>query len=261
MQARLEARDLTKFYAATAAIREVSFTLEPGTILGLLGPNGSGKSTTVSLLTGLREPSAGQIRFDGRNIADRMVEYKARVGYVPEEAHLYSFLSGREHLDLIGRLRRLPVDLLRHKISTLLDLFGLTSAADQRIGAYSKGMKQKVLLIAALLHDPDLLILDEPESGLDLTAGLVLRSLIPILAARGKMILYSSHVLDHVEHLCAKVIVLHRGRIVAEGSVPQLRAMTERSASLEDVIAQLVTTTDPAGTARDIADVVAGPHA
>jgi len=122
-------------------------------------------------------------------------------------------------------------------------------------------MKQKVLLIAALLHDPDLLILDEPESGLDLTAGLVLRSLIPILAARGKMIVYSSHVLDHVEHLCAEVVVLHRGRIVAQGSVPQLRAMTERSSSLEAVIAQLVTTIDPARTARDIADVVTGLRA
>ncbi len=255
MQAKLEARRLAKYYSAIPAIRDVSFTLEPGTILGLLGPNGSGKSTTVSLLTGLREPSAGQVWFDGRNIADRLVEYKARVGYVPEEAHLYTFLSAREHLELIGRLRRLPPRLLTHKISTLLDLFGLTSAADQPISGYSKGMKQKVLLIAALLHDPDLLILDEPESGLDLTAGLVLRHLIPILAARGKTILYSCHVLDHVERLCAEVVVLHHGRIVAEGPVSQLRAMTQRNASLEDVIAQLVTTVDPARTASEIADV------
>jgi ABC-2 type transport system ATP-binding protein len=131
----------------------------------------------------------------------------------------------------------------------------LTGAANQPISGYSKGMKQKVLLIAALLHDPDLLILDEPESGLDLTAGLMLRHLIPILAARGKTIVYSSHVLDHVERLCAEVVVLHRGRIVAEGRVSELRAMTQRNASLEDVIAQLVTTVDPAGTARDIADV------
>ena len=116
-------------------------------------------------------------------------------------------------------------------------------------------MKQKVLLIAALLHDPDLLILDEPESGLDLTAGLVLRHLIPILAARGKTILYSSHVLDHVERLCADVVVLHHGRIVAEGPVSQLRAMTQENASLEDVIAQLVTSSDPARTAGEIADI------
>jgi ABC-2 type transport system ATP-binding protein len=260
MQARLEARRLTKYYAATPAIRDVSFAVEPGTILGLLGPNGSGKSTTVSLLTGLREPSAGEIWFDGRNIGDRLVEYKARVGYVPEEAHLYTFLSAREHLELIGRLRRLPAGLLNRKIMALLDLFGLISAAEQPISGYSKGMRQKVLLIAALLHDPDVLILDEPESGLDLTAGLVLRHLIPILAARGKAILYSSHMLEHVERLCAEVVVLHRGRIVAEGPVSELRAMREGNPTLEEVITQLVTTVDPARTAGDIADV-SGLHA
>jgi ABC-2 type transport system ATP-binding protein len=251
----LEARHLTKYFSAVPAIRDVSFTVPPGTILGLLGPNGSGKSTTVSLLTGLREPSAGQVWFNGINVADRLVEYKARIGYVPEDPHIYTFLSGREHLDLVGRLRRLPGSLRAHKIATLLDLFGMSGAADQPMSAYSKGMKQKVLIIAALLHDPDLLILDEPESGLDLTAGLVLRHLIAILAARGKTILYSSHLLDNVERLCAGVVVLHRGSIVAEGPVTQLRAMMQSSSSLEDVIAQLITTTDPEGTARDIADV------
>ena len=251
----LEARHLTKYFSAIPAIRDVSFTVPPGTILGLLGPNGSGKSTTVSILTGLREPSAGQVWFNGINVADRLVEYKARVGYVPEDPHIYTFLSGREHLDLVGRLRRLPGSLRAHKIATLLDLFGMSGAADQPMSAYSKGMKQKVLIIAALLHDPDLLILDEPESGLDLTAGLVLRHLIAILAGRGKTILYSSHLLDNVERLCAGVVVLHRGAIVAEGPVTQLRAMMQSSSSLEDVIAQLITTTDPEGTARDIADV------
>ena len=251
----LEARHLTKYFSAIPAIRDVSFTVPPGTILGLLGPNGSGKSTTVSILTGLREPSAGQVWFNGINVADRLVEYKARIGYVPEDPHIYTFLSGREHLDLVGRLRRLPGSLRAHKIATLLDLFGMSGAADQPMSAYSKGMKQKVLIIAALLHDPDLLILDEPESGLDLTAGLVLRHLIAILAGRGKTILYSSHLLDNVERLCAGVVVLHRGSIVAEGPVTQLRAMMQSSSSLEDVIAQLITTTDSEGTARDIADV------
>jgi ABC-2 type transport system ATP-binding protein len=253
----LEARSLTKYYSAVAAVRDVSFTLAPGTILGLLGPNGSGKSTTVSILTGLREPSAGQVWFDGANVADRLTEYKARIGYVPEEAHLYSFLSGREHLELVGRLRRMPDRLLAHKIATLLDLFGLAGAADQSMSGYSKGMKQKVLIVAALLHDPDLLILDEPESGLDLTAGLILRHLLPILAGRGKTIVYSSHLLDRVERLCADVVVLHRGKIVAQGPLQQLRAMMQTSSSLEDVIAELVTTTNPEGTARDIAEVAA----
>jgi ABC-2 type transport system ATP-binding protein len=256
MQSGVEVQHLTKYYSAIPAIRDVSFTLEPGMVLGLLGPNGSGKSTTVSLLAGLRDPSFGRIIFRGRNIADAPVEYKARVGYVPEEAHLYTFLSGREQLQLIGRLRRLPTDLRNRKIGSLLELFGLTAAADQSMTGYSKGMRQKILIISALLHDPDLVILDEPESGLDLAAGLMLRHLIPILAARGKMILYSSHVLDYVERLCAQVVVLHRGRIVAAGDVQQLRAMMQKESTLEEVIAQLVTTVDPSGTARDIADIV-----
>jgi ABC-2 type transport system ATP-binding protein len=256
MQPGLDVQHLTKYYSAIPAIRDVSFTLAPGTVLGLLGPNGSGKSTTVSLLAGLRDPSFGRIIFGGRNIADAPVDYKARVGYVPEEAHLYTFLSGREQLELIGRLRRLPSDLRNRKIGSLLELFGLTAAADQSMTGYSKGMKQKILIIAALLHDPDLVILDEPESGLDLAAGLMLRHLIPILAARGKMILYSSHVLDYVERLCAQVVVLHRGSIVAAGEVKQLRAMMQKESTLEEVIAQLVTAVDPSGAAHDIADIV-----
>ncbi len=258
MQAGLEARQLAKFYSGIAAIRDFNLAVGPGTIVGLLGPNGSGKSTTVSMLTGVREPSAGQILFDGHSIADRMVEYKARVGYVPEDAHLYTFLSGREQLDLIGRLRRLPEDLRTRKVGALLELFGLTSAADQPISGYSKGMRQKLLIVAALLHDPGVLVLDEPESGLDLSASLVLRHLIPLLAARGKVIVYSSHVLDYVERLCSEVVVLHRGRVVAAGPVKQLRQMMQ-SESLEAVITQLVTTIDPERTARDVADVV-GQH-
>jgi ABC-2 type transport system ATP-binding protein len=257
MQATLEARRLTKYFSAVPAIRDVSFALERGTVLGLLGPNGSGKSTTLSILTGLRQPSSGHVLLDGVNVADRLIDYKERLGYVPEEAHLYSFLSGREYLDLVGRLRRIPEHLRTHKITALLNLFGMTGAADQPISGYSKGMRQKVLIIAALLHDPDLLILDEPESGLDLTAGLVLRHLIAILAARGKMIVYSSHLLDHVERLCGAVIVLHHGSVIAQGPVAQLRSLMQSSASLEAVIAQLVTTVDPESTARGIADVAA----
>ena len=150
----------------------------------------------------------------------------------------------------------MPAALRTRKTASLLDLFGLTSAADQPIAGYSKGMRQKILLVSALLHDPDLLILDEPESGLDLAASLLLRHLIPILAARGKMILYSSHVLDYVEQLCSEIVVLHRGHIVAQGSIDELRARMQTESSLEDIVAQLVTAVDPGGTARDIADVV-----
>jgi ABC-2 type transport system ATP-binding protein len=260
MQGRFEAQRLTKYYSGIPAVQGLSLTIEPGSIVGLLGPNGSGKSTTVSMLTGLREPSTGQVFFDGRNIADHLFEYKARLGYVPEEAHLYTFLSGREQLELVGRLRRLPAALRGRKIDALLELFGLTSAADQSMSGYSKGMKQKILIVSALLHDPDLIILDEPESGLDFSASLVLRSLMVILAARGKMILYSSHVLDYVERLCANVVVLHRGHVVAEGPVKDLRAMMAGQPTLEGIVRQLITTDDPERTARDVADVI-GQHA
>jgi ABC-2 type transport system ATP-binding protein len=260
MQPRFEARLLTKYYSGIPALRGLSLTMEPGAIVGLLGPNGSGKSTTISIVTGLREPSTGQVFFDGRNIAENPFEYKARLGYVPEEAHLYTFLSGREQLELVGRLRRIPASLRDRKIGALLDLFGLARAADQSIAGYSKGMRQKILIAAALLHDPDLIILDEPESGLDFSASLMLRHLIGILAARGKMILYSSHVLDYVERLCAEVIVLNRGNVVAEGPVHQLRALMQSEASLEGLVSQLITTVDPQRAAQDIADIV-GEHA
>jgi ABC-2 type transport system ATP-binding protein len=253
----LEARGLSKRYGGFLALDRVDFQVRRGEILGYLGPNGSGKTTTGRMMTGLMEPSAGAVLFDGRNIADDPVAYRRRMGYVPEEPALYSFLSGREQLQLIGRLREIPENLLEQRIRALLELFGLADAAEQSISAYSKGMKQKVLIIGALLHDPDVLIFDEPDSGLDVTAALVLRHLVHLLASRGKAVLYSSHVLEVVEKLCTRVIVLHRGRIVAEDTVGQLRALMSHE-SLEQVFAQLVLETNPEQTARDIADVVAG---
>jgi ABC-2 type transport system ATP-binding protein len=252
----LEARGLTKRYASVAVVRNVDVVVRPGDVIGYLGPNGSGKTTTVRMLTGLTEPSDGSVLHDGRDIYGDLVAFRRRLGYVPEEAHLYPFLSGREFLELVGRLRELPVSLLEKKIVSLLELFGILSAADQPMSGYSKGMKQKVLISAALLHDPDLLILDEPESGLDVTAVLVLRSLITELARRGKAILYSSHIMESVERVCSRVMVLHRGAVVADDSALNLRTLMSRD-SLEDVFAELVVQDNPARTASDIADVAA----
>jgi ABC-2 type transport system ATP-binding protein len=208
-------------------------------------------------LTGLLEPTSGHVRVDGEDVRSDVMAFRRRLGYVPEEPLLYPFLSGREHLELVGRLRELPATVLDSKIEALLELFGLQVAADQSISAYSKGMKQKVLIIAALLHDPDLLIFDEPDSGLDVTTLLVLRHLVHTLAARGKAILYSSHVLEVVEKLCTRVIVLHHGRIVAQDTIQQLRTLMAHE-SLEEVFAELVLEVNPQQTARDIADVVTG---
>jgi ABC-2 type transport system ATP-binding protein len=252
----LEARHLTKRFHGITVVDDVSFTVGPGEIVGYLGPNGSGKTTTARMLTGLLEPSAGRVEFLGRDIQTDLLGFRRLLGYVPEEPHLYPFLSGREHLDLVGQLRGLPAAPLARKVGSLLELFGLADAAEQAIVSYSKGMKQKVLVIAALLHDPDVLLFDEPESGLDVTAALVLRHLVRLLAARGKAILYSSHVLETVERVCPRAIVLHEGRIVADDRIDRLEAL-RNVRSLEAVFSQLAIQIDPERTARDIAQVVA----
>lgn len=252
----LEARHLIKHYFGITAVNDVSFVVRPGEVVGYLGPNGSGKSTTARMVAGLTEPTTGTVWFEGRDIFADPLAYRRRLGYVPEEPHLYPFLSGREFLELVGRLRGLPPAFLEQKIGALLELFGLTGATEQAIASYSKGMKQKVLITGALLHDPDFLIFDEPESGLDVTTSLVLRHLVKALARRGKAILYSSHILEVVERVCDRVIVLHRGKVVADDSVQQLRVLMATS-SLEGVFAQLVMHVDPESTANDIAEVVA----
>lgn len=251
----LEARHLAKRYFGTAAVNDVSFVVRRGEVVGYLGPNGSGKSTTAKMLTGLLEASSGSVSWDGAEIAHDPVAFRARLGYVPEEPNLYTFLSASEYLELVGRLRQLPPRIVARKIKALLERFGLLPAANQDISSFSKGMKQKVMIIAALLHDPDLLILDEPDSGLDVTATLVLRHLITALARCGKAVLYSSHVLEFVEKTCDRVIVIHRGRVVADNTVGALRDLMN-SGSLEEVFAQLVLRDDPVQTAADIVDIV-----
>jgi ABC-2 type transport system ATP-binding protein len=252
----LEARHLVKRFFGTAVVNDVSFEVRSGEVVGYLGPNGSGKSTTAKMLTGLLETSAGAVLFNGQNIALDPVAFHRRLGYVPEEPNLYSFQSATEYLELVGRLRELPSVLLARKIDALLELFGLSHATNQDIGSYSKGMKQKVMIIAALLHDPDMLILDEPDSGLDVTATLVLRQLVIALAKRGKAVLYSSHVLELVEKACDRVVVIHRGNVVANDTVEALQRLLSRG-SLEEVFSQLVLRADPERMAADIADVVA----
>ena len=251
----LEARHLVKRYAASRVLDDVSFTVRPGDILGYLGPNGSGKSTTVKILAGLVEPSSGSVHYDDRPITADIVAFRRRLGYVPEEPHLYPFLSGREHLQLVGRLREMDEPVLDRRIDALLDLLGLGDAALQAISGYSKGMRQKVLIAGALLHDPDLIIFDEPESGLDVTAAMMLRHLVRILAGRGKAVIYCSHILEVVEKVCHRVIVLHRGRVVADDSVSALTSLRANS-TLGDVFTELVSQVDPEQTAHAVAEVV-----
>jgi ABC-2 type transport system ATP-binding protein len=252
----LRARALTKHFSGVIAVRNVDFTVRSGEIVGYLGPNGSGKTTTLRMVAGLVEPSSGRVECDGRNVRDDLIAFRHELGYVPEEPYLYPFLSGREYLELIGRLREIPEGLLTKKIDGFLDLFGLASAANQAIASYSKGMRQKIVISGALLHDPSVILFDEPESGLDVTTTLVLRHLIRLLADRGKAILYSSHILEVVERVCSRVIVLHKGAVVADDSVEHLQVLMSRS-SLEGVFSELVIKEDPARIAGDLASVAA----
>jgi len=253
----LEVRNLIKRYSRIPAIDGVSFTLRSGEILGYLGPNGAGKSTTVKILTGLIEPTSGEVLFDGKDTLKNLPEFLSRVGYVPEEAHVYPHLTGREYLQLAGRLRGMRRAVLDPRADKLLRQFGLWEDRHSPLSSYSKGMRQKVLLSAALLHNPELLILDEPFSGLDVSAAMVLRALLSVMAEAGKMILYSSHVLEVVERVCDRVVILNKGKVVAYDAVANLRSLMAKS-SLEGVFAQLTQQEDPEAKAREILEVVQG---
>ncbi len=252
----LEARQLTKRFGGIAVVDHVDLTIRCGEILGCLGQNGAGKSTTIKMLIGLLDPSAGQIFLDGKNVRDNLKAYQSRLGYVPEEPNLYPHLSGREYLQLTGRIRGIQRAALERKIENLLRLFGIWEDRDVALASYSKGMRQKILVSAALLHNPELLILDEPFSGLDTTTALVLRSLLRQLASRGKMILYSSHVLETVEKVCDIVLILRKGKVVAHDSVQRLRDMMAEP-SLEGVFTQLAQVQNTDAVAEQIMEAVA----
>jgi len=251
----LEARNLVKRFGGVRAVDDVSFAVRPSEVLGYLGPNGSGKTTTVNMLVGLIQPTRGHVLFGGQDIWEDIVEYRRRVGYVPEEPNLYPYLTGREYLELVGRLRSLPAALLERKITSLLRLFSLEPDSHSPLSSYSKGMRQKVLISAALLHNPDLLVFDEPMSGLDAASAVVFRHLVKALAHAGKMVLYSSHELETVERVADRVVVLHQGRMVAHDSVVRLRELMQL-ASLEEIFSELVFTEDPQAVAGRIVDVV-----
>jgi ABC-2 type transport system ATP-binding protein len=234
----IEVRHLTKRYKGTVAVDDVNFSIGAGEILGYVGPNGAGKSTTVKMMIGLLEPSGGRILFDGRSIIDDLPAFQRRLGYVPEEPNLYPFLSGREYLQLCGRLHGIRQAVLEPKIDEFLRLFSLWDDRESPVSSYSKGMRQKVLLSAALLNNPDILIFDEPLSGLDVNTMIAVRELLKALAAQGRIIFYCSHVLDVMEKVCARVLILRKGRVVADDTIENLRAAMDQP-TLEGVFTRV----------------------
>lgn len=256
----LELKNLHKYFRGIPAVEDVSFNVGAGEIVGFLGPNGAGKSTTVKMITGMLQPNAGRVLFEGRDIREDMVAFREAIGYVPEEAHLYGYMSGFEYLQLVGRLRGFREAAIEEKAAGLLKLLHLESSQHSPISTYSKGMRQRVLIAAALLHDPRLLIFDEPLSGLDVISGRLFKDLLELLAAQGKGVLYISHVLEVVEQVCDRVVVIAKGKVLADAPPSGLVELMSLP-NLETVFAQLVEQRETASVAQQIVEVMRMNHA
>lgn len=255
----LEVQHLSRRYRGIPAVDDISFRVQPGEIVGFLGPNGAGKSTTVKIITGLLRPNDGRVLFAGRDIHADPAGWRATFGYIPEEAHLYAWMSAMEYLQLVGRLRGMSEKLIEEKACAMLRLLGLESWRFSPMSLYSKGMRQRVLMAAALMHDPKMLIFDEPLSGLDVLSARFFRDLLQELAAAGKAVLYISHVLEIVEQLCDRVIVIGQGKILADAPPAELTTLMQLP-SLEKVFAQLVRQQDTRSAAREMVEVMRASH-
>lgn len=221
----IEVNGLTKKYGEVAAVNNISFTAEPGQVTGFLGPNGAGKTTTMRMLTGFSPPSEGTATVAGFDVFEESLEVRKRVGYLPENVPLYRDMTARGYLMYVGEIRGVPNR--RRKAEETLERVGLIHRANSRIRTLSKGMRQRVGLASALLHDPDVLILDEPTIGLDPFQVLELRHLVGELG-RDHTVLFSTHILSEAEQVCDKVVIINRGEIIAQGAPQELRSELER---------------------------------
>lgn len=234
----IEVANLEKYYGDKYALRKISFEVKPGEILGFLGPNGAGKSTTIKILTGLIPASGGQARLAGHDIAEEPLKVKSLLGYVPESGALYESLTAWEFLELVADLHMLERSLFERRANEFLDLFNLQSERHNRIAGFSKGMRQKLLISASLLHNPPVLLFDEALNGVDANTAMVFKQIIRRLSKQGKTIFFCSHILEVVERLCTRIVIIQDGSIVADG-VPAEIAAKVGKATLEDAFAEL----------------------
>lgn len=247
----IEIRELTRTFGDTVAVDGLDMVVEPGEIVGFLGPNGAGKTTTVKILACMLAPSGGSARVAGFDVTEEPMEVKRRIGYVPETGALYETLTAGEYLTMVANLRGIDGRRAESRVSELLDLFGILDARDLRLAQHSKGMKQKVLISSALIGNPEVLYLDEPLGGLDANAALVVKQLLRELASQGRTILFCSHILDVVERVCSRIVVIDKGRKVAEGSALRI-ARDTGTASLEAAFARLTGVRDAGEVTRGL---------
>ncbi|WP_026263241.1 ABC transporter ATP-binding protein [Paenibacillus sanguinis] len=247
--------DLQMSYGSKQVLNGVDLEVYPGQIIGYIGPNGAGKSTTVKIMLGLVEGYRGEVLVFGQDPKQGGVDYKRRIGYVPEVAEMYEALTACEYLTFIGELYGLTVDEAESKARRMLHIFGLEGVFHNRISTFSKGVRQKVLLTSSLLHNPDVLFLDEPLSGLDANSVMVVKEMLALLAAQGKAIFYSSHIMDVVEKISSRIVLLDDGRIMADGSFEELKERSQEG-SLEQIFNQMTGFNDHQNIAAQLVSIV-----
>ncbi|WP_456272238.1 ABC transporter ATP-binding protein [Bacillus sp. AK031] len=253
----LAIRELQKSFGSKHVLKGIDLEVQKGQIIGYIGPNGAGKSTTVKILLGLEEADRGEIEVFGEKISDSNIDYKKKIGYVPEVAEIYDNLTASEYMTFIGELYGLQAEAAENKAYKLMNIFGLKDVFHSKISSYSKGMKQKVLIISSLLHDPELLFFDEPINGLDANSVMVFKEILAKLAAEGKTIFYSSHIMDVVEKISSRIILLHDGRIVADGTFEELKGQNMEG-TLEQIFNDLTGFNEHGEIAERFVEVVRG---
>ncbi len=249
--------DLYMSYGSKQVINGISIEVPKGQIIGYIGPNGAGKSTTVKILLGLINNYKGSVKVLGEDISTGSVEYKRKIGYVPETAEIFDNLTAREYVTFLGQMYGMDYEESDKKAFKLMELFGIQQVYDSRITSFSKGMKQKVLLISSLIHNPDVLFLDEPLSGLDANSVMVFKEIMSHLAQQGKTIFYSSHIMEVVEKISHRIILINNGSIVADGTFQQLKEQSKEG-SLEDIFNQLTGFDKHKQLAEEFVDVIGG---
>ena len=238
----IECHNLGKQFGPKWAIRDLNLTIPPGTVFGFLGPNGAGKTTTIQLMVGLLRPSSGTVLIDGHDIVEHPVVAKRCLGYVPDEPYLYEKLTGREYLEFTCGLFEIKGATRSQRINHYLELFNISGDQHQLIGSYSHGMRQKIALIAALVHTPANLFLDEPTVGLDPGTARLLKDILAERAREGATVLFSTHILEIAENICDAVAIIHQGRMIATGTIAELRERSmQGNHRLEDIFIELTT--------------------
>ncbi len=235
----IEANSLVKRYGDKIAVDQASFTVNSGEIYGFLGPNGAGKTTTIKMIAGLLRPTSGSVRVAGYDVQSQSLQAKASCGYVPDEPNLYAKLTGRELLHFVGDLFGLDRLQANRRTEELFRLFDLGEAGDDLIDSYSHGMRQKTALAAALMHDPRVLVLDEPTVGLDPKSARLIKDILRQMAERGAAVFLSTHILEIAERMCDRVGIIYQGKLIAQGTMEQLRSLGTGETTLEDIFLEL----------------------